>query len=959
MSERDASHSDARVALARAPPRAMDADVAVVDGADADLIELRAVERRATLARAREDRASGASTFGHIDDGKVARADVAAARRAHERAGVLEYDVDHRGVHVPSSARRFSMLASHRRVGASSVSLALYLDTALQFGILALVLAATNAYSLIKNVMDESFTASYTVTGWDASAGANATTTCARTYETDGVVLSTSQGSRCGISTLESFYNCPMRCDYEGAIGTFNATHACETHYPCTLKGVLTTAQAAACCEPRVAVTVDKTPTEFQAISIVVTLVFLLFDAFYTRNRATAAAIIKASAVTASDYSVLVSGLGKGNEWTRQQLAEFFAHYGEVVSVCHLTNTRRHVTLERKIRNAVQQRDEIQAILDDNEGVNKDDTIDSFTLLRRKVFSIVALKGTKPTREAVVKLDAKIAKLKAKVVALGTSGDAHLGSAVVTFNYEQHAINCCEDHCGDFAEMIISRVTGKHPPDFNGRQLVVTRAPEPSDINWQHLRRRESNWEIVRIAIGAKLVLACALVIGGIIQYFFEVLRSNELENITNEVAFQSTASTSSYIRLQLVASSTSLMVVIINFLLDRLTVYLAQVEVYKTKTIETNMLIATLTFVNLLNYVIVPIVTNRCSSAADGVCNWYVPGGFIEYAFYLQVFNVLLLPFRNMNIDHLIKVKMLAPMAKTLSMQESLLRPPAFALARSYAELLKIIGLSAIYAPALPVSYAISVFGLFVLYWCKKYQGLYLTTAPPKLREDAFGITITARVINLLQILFGCLVFYRFDDGISTTLWANIGIWAVALIPIRKFGRLCIAQKELANSTEDVSFIKNAGLNDTRGEARSIRSDETYYEMPEMRVNQAPEVTETRSRRVRTAFLCRMYKCETSELVSKGRLGLYHPPIPTHASPEQLETLLKNFEPFSAVVPANANYLPGQTHSTGGDNTAPPFSRNARAKLDILASFQKRKRERMQNDASEEMNSP
>ena len=48
-----------------------------------------------------------------------------AARRAHARAGVLEYDVDHRGVQVPSSARRFSMTASHRRVGASSVSLAL------------------------------------------------------------------------------------------------------------------------------------------------------------------------------------------------------------------------------------------------------------------------------------------------------------------------------------------------------------------------------------------------------------------------------------------------------------------------------------------------------------------------------------------------------------------------------------------------------------------------------------------------------------------------------------------------------------------------------------------------------------------------------------------------------------------------------------------------------------------
>ena len=138
-------------------------------------------------------------------------------------------------------------------MGASSVSLALYLDTVLQFGLLALVLAGINAYSLTTNVTDKAFTASYTVTGWDATRGANATTTCARTYETGGLVLSTSQGSRCGIPTLASFYNCPMRCDYEGAIGTFDATNACQTHYPCTLKEVLTTAQTAVCCVPRVA----------------------------------------------------------------------------------------------------------------------------------------------------------------------------------------------------------------------------------------------------------------------------------------------------------------------------------------------------------------------------------------------------------------------------------------------------------------------------------------------------------------------------------------------------------------------------------------------------------------------------------------------------------------------------------------------------------------------------------
>ena len=146
------------------------ADVVVVDGADADVVELRAVERRATRASgdARGDdvrRARGRTggARGRGDD---------AARRAHARAGVLEYDVDHRGVQVPSSARRFSMTASHRRVGASSVSLALYLDTVLQFGLLALVLAGINAYSLTTNVTDKAFTASYAVTGWDATAGA-------------------------------------------------------------------------------------------------------------------------------------------------------------------------------------------------------------------------------------------------------------------------------------------------------------------------------------------------------------------------------------------------------------------------------------------------------------------------------------------------------------------------------------------------------------------------------------------------------------------------------------------------------------------------------------------------------------------------------------------------------------------------------------------------------------------
>ena len=76
----------------------------------------------------------------------------------------------------------------------------------------------------------------------------------------------------------------------------------------------------------------------------------------------------------------------------------------------------------------------------------------------------------------------------------------------------------------------------------------------------------------------------------------------------------------------------------------------------------------------------------------------------------------------------------------------------------------------------------------------------------------------------------------------------------------------------------------------------------------------------------------------------------MYHPLIPAHAGAEQLELLLKNYEPFPVPVPAKPDYLPGQSHRTGGENTAVPSSRE-RAKLDILASLERRKREALGED--------
>ena len=320
-------------------------------------------------------------------------------------------------------------------------------------------------------------------------------------------------------------------------------------------------------------------------------------------------------------------------------------------------------------------------------------------------------------------------------------------------------------------------------------------------------------------------------------------------------------------------------------------------------------------------------------------------PGGLIEFAFYLQLFNILALPVRMMNLGSMIFTYLFAPRARTFWIQERMFEPADFNLARQYSELLKIIGLAAIYGPALPISYFLAVVGIFVCYWCSKYSGLRMTKAPPKLHHSVFGVKVAIRIISLLQILFGCLVFYKFDSEVTETLWVNLAIWFFALLPIRRLMGFFKAAELAVQSTGDVSFVNNAGLCDSQGRLRSLKERHSVVEMPKLSNDEVESVPESRSEAVGKAFMARMYKCLPDEL-KKGRLDLYHPPVPTHAAPKQLEAILRQYEPFESVVPANPHYLPDQLEDTGGIHTNPPVknSKAAEMKLNILASFNRRR---------------
>ena len=875
--------------------------------------------------------------------GTTVRSNISRAQQRAKDLRVFEYDTDHRGVRITSSARPFSMRATHREIGCTSTSLALFLNAAAQLGVLALALALASLYSLVVNVIDNQFTSTYVVSGTTA-AGLATNVTCSRPYTTHGPVLRSSQGSRCAIGDLESFFNCPMTCVVDSNVA-FETSETCETHYPCQLKDVLTNAQYAKCCMEVLENTATSTPKEFQGIQTVVTILFLLFEFFYTRNQQETATSIISATVTAGDYSVYVDGFGKGNVWSRREVADFFAHYGEVVSVCHLTNTHKIVILERKIQTLLNIRNELETrMFDEYEQREKSSRLG---FLREWLFRMIVLRGMKANEESIDNIERKIALAKREIAKFDgdNSKSVHLGMAVVTFNYEQHATNCCDDHESDNWERLSRFFTGRYPPDFRGRKLLVRRAPEPSDINWQHLRARRSKSRIIMWEIASYLTLGAALTVGGLVQYYFERIRFVELAVINQEVALTSAASFASQVHLQVLTAGASVVTVFINYVLDSLTIFLTSRETHITKTDANNVLLIKITVVQLLNYVVVPILTNRCSTQVDGACNWYTPGGLIEFAFYLQLFNILALPVRMMQLGNKFFTYVLAPRARTFWLQEKMYEPKEFDLSRQYSELLKIIGLAAIYGPALPVSYALAVIGIVVCYWCNKYSGLRMTKPPPKLHHSVFGVKFAIRIISLLQILFGCLVFYKFDSEVTVTLWVNLGIWIFALMPIRRLMGFWRPPELTAQSTGNVSFVNNAGLCDSHGRLRSMQDRKSVVEMPELRENEVETVPESRSEAVQKAFLARMYKCLPNEL-HKGRLNLYHPPVPTHAAPKQLEAILKQYEPFEEVIPANPYYLPGQLEHTGGKHTEEPskHAKSEKMKLNILQSFNRRR---------------
>lgn len=842
---------------------------------------------------------------------------------------------ENRGIYVLESAEPYALTASHRDIGQQSAGLGLYFDAVLHFVILAFVLLIfCGIPPLVDSVTHSKLGNVYEVR---LTSGGNATvqpfTKVCERKESSNRVLKLSHGARCNDIHTASYYSCPTFCDYnvsdaaaatasQAALnGTADASYYCAAHLPCTLSSLDASERSTCCTETlQESLAQNSHPDGLYALQIVSVFVLLVWLANFHKQQLISAAQINARSVTAGDYAAFITGLGKNN-FSRQDLAQFMSHYGEVASVSYTKNTGTLLSAEQSLSRARLQLRELQLWREQNSQ-------------RRgylgKIFRFAYLRGADPwSDEAVPRMEARVKSLERYVEQLAKQPLHNVGEAFVTFNYEVHCNNALEDQRRTWNENINDFIHCRSgPPQFNGRRLQMSAAPEASDVNWENFDIRGQ--ERTKRNVIAMCVMAAALGLGILLQVVFEEMRHNARVKMydaeVKAAVLGKETSDESAVALNFLTALAATVIVLINVMLTTVAKMVNKYQRFHTRTDYEASLMIKLTVVHYINSIIVPIFTTPCEG--DGECLWYAPGGLIEQAFYLQCFNAFLPDVITLlDIGGRFKRHVLAPMAKTQGMMDVLMEPDEFVLSEKYAAVCKTVGLALAYGPVLPISYAIAALALVSTYWTDKFIALRRCQCPARLRNRAtVSLVRIMNVLILVHIIIPGYVLYQEDESV---IFAHVALLFWGLFHLLPVKRLCGIKRDEAleeGGTGDVSYQKNMGWDESEAAAANDDDDDDENmkqfsaSLPRLNTLSATDYHETDAERDRERMIhCQLLRIKL-ENYDRGRLAMYYPPMPVAASDQTVAYIVSQYKLFKRAVSGNPGYLQGQKLHTGGE---------------------------------------
>jgi hypothetical protein len=541
-------------------------------------------------------------------------------------------------------------------------------------------------------------------------------------------------------------------------------------------------------------------------IEILVVLACTIFDAVYQKLQSEKFLKYDAETMTVGDYSVLVRFLDK--DATREEVGNFFTHYGEVANTVLMKNVFKLVECERELCRLRLRRAEMAAQINAGNDPQKR-RAKKKSVFGKFFYGVFILQGKLATEKNLAALDERIERMKEKIREIEKTKvlEENTGQAIVTFNYEVSASACVADHISDAEEWFVRKLR-KEPdaPKFRGTTaIVVERAPEPSDIIWGNMgfnsRSGDEDSNHNRLFrnrhVHAFFIMSGSLVAFCVAQWYAERWRTKIRLDILKKTALNGgevSISDADQNVLQVLKITSALTISLINVILTQIAKAVNHYERYKSHSMANTMLLGKLVLVHALNVCAIPILVTPCGKS-DGDCEWYTSGGLVDQAFYLQLFNIftphiMVLGHFIFSPGYFVR-KFLAPFAKTQATMDYLYSPPDFPLAEMYAQCCKTFAMANLYGQALPVGYLLAVAALFTQYWANKYTTLRVSRKPPRLMmSSTYMVSSVIKLTTLANILFGYYVFYRTntDSTLGTArLWTLLAIWiAEAVMPTR-----------------------------------------------------------------------------------------------------------------------------------------------------------------------------
>ena len=740
-----------------------------------------------------------------------------------------EFSTDFRGLRDIHSARPFRLSASNESIGKFSADLGLFFDTLVLVGVLCLILSCLTLHETIVNVEKSKLSGAYdlqvaltTTTTTTTTTSSFSTFKCLKSYYSNvaNFVLRTTPGSKCEDAKARSFYNCPTTCkftakdeaEYESVVtGTTTESAVCDMILPCRFvdENVTDGSSSMMCCEESASPELDTKPSLNVGIFIIEILVVLactIFDAVYQKLQSEKFLKYDAETMTVGDYSVLVRFLDK--DATREEVGNFFTHYGEVANTVLMKNVFKLVECERELCRLRLRRAEMAAQINAGNDPQKR-RAKKKSVFGKFLYGMFILQGKLATEKNLAALDERIERMKEKIRKIEKTKvlEENTGQAIVTFNYEVSASACVADHISDAEEWFVRKLR-KEPdaPKFRGTTaIVVERAPEPSDIIWGNMgfntrggdEDNSHNRLFRNRHVHAFFIMSGSLVAFCVAQWYAERWRTKIRLDILKKTALNGgevSISDADQNVLQVLKITSALTISLINVILTQIAKGINHYERYKSHSMANTMLLGKLVLVHALNVCAIPILVTPCGKS-DGDCEWYTSGGLVDQAFYLQLFNIftphiMVLGHFIFSPGYFVR-KFLAPFAKTQATMDYLYSPPDFPLAEMYAQCCKTFAMANLYGQALPVGYLLAVAALFTQYWANKYTTLRVSRKPPRLMmSSTYMVSSVIKLTTLANILFGYYVFYRTntDSTLGTArLWTLLAIWiAEAVMPTR-----------------------------------------------------------------------------------------------------------------------------------------------------------------------------